>query len=582
MTARIIRRTSAVLFCALLCAAWASGSPVMAQSSALARKAPLSSAIQAEISRSGTAPIIVELDAPAASSVDPSTAAKGRTSIRSLQDAVLSSALRLSASRLSSRTVKRTKIMPTIALEVSSAELERLAADPRVKTIHLDRLMEPQLAETVPLIGATNSVLVPTGNDSIVVVLDSGVWGSHKFLAGKVLGEACFSTTRTGFRTLCPNGLGSQIGPGAAAPCTVIDRCNHGTYVAGIAAGRSTSTQPERGVASGASIFAIQIFSYNTAEKKIQGFSSDNLAALDHVLDMRSSFPGKRIDAVNMSLSTPAAHSGACDSDPLAPVIGQLRAAGIATVVASGNDGSTNLIGSPGCITAAITVGASTMTDTIWEDSNLSPVVDVLAPGSVDITSSTVTYNPVNRAIMPVSLFRVSGGTSAAAPHVAGALAILRNRYPFSTVAELETLLRNTGRAITDNRPGGTLTRPRIQVQMAALALPRPTISVTGPQLAFAPNMFGGFAPASIELTIRATGGTAAWKLGAVPAWLTVSVSEGQVGVGGLNVIRISPSPAARSLGKAATATLIFFNQTVTTQTPINMTVSIKAPPSRI
>lgn len=70
------------------------------------------------------------------------------------------------------------------------------------------------------------------------------------FLAGKVLAEACFSSYPgvVSTRTLCPNGAKRQLGPAAARPCGP-EGCDHGTHVAGIAAGASTTSRSWRGIA---------------------------------------------------------------------------------------------------------------------------------------------------------------------------------------------------------------------------------------------------------------------------------------------------------------------------------------------
>ena len=126
--------------------------------------------------------------------------------------------------------------------------------------------------------------------------------------------------------------------------------CDHGTHVAGIAAGQ-TSPVGFDGVARGANIIAVQVFSRlhdstgNTpcanAERSSPcalSFTSDQMQALEYVYNLRNTL---NIAAVNMSLGG-GKHTSACDSDALKPIIDNLPAAGIATVIAAGNKGYTS------------------------------------------------------------------------------------------------------------------------------------------------------------------------------------------------------------------------------------------------
>src|SRR5439155_22771669 len=138
--------------------------------------------------------------------------------------------------------------------------LETLDAD--VKQVWDDAIVRPILADSVPLIGADQAWSAGyDGNGTTIAVLDTGVDSTHPFLAGKVIEEACYSSTVAGTSsTVCPNGLDEQIGPGSAVPCP-LDACLHGTHVAGIAAGNDmTSSQPP-GVAKAAHLMAVQVFS---------------------------------------------------------------------------------------------------------------------------------------------------------------------------------------------------------------------------------------------------------------------------------------------------------------------------------
>src|SRR5690625_7865066 len=71
---------------------------------------------------------------------------------------------------------------------------------------------------------------------------------------------------------------------------------------------------------------------------------------------------------------------------------------------------------------------------------------------------------------VPGGGYETFGGTSMAAPHVAGAWALMKQASPSASVDEVLAAFEQTGVPITDNRPGGTVTKPRIQVD-SALAL---------------------------------------------------------------------------------------------------------------
>jgi subtilisin family serine protease len=268
------------------------------------------------------------------------------------------------------RELTRFAITPGFAVTVSSAELDALAADPRVQYINYNRMVPPTLDQSVPLIGMPNAYgLGATGAGQAVVVLDTGVKSNHEFLTGKVIAEACFSNNNVaGGNTLCPNGRqGSQIGTGAANPdianCTIgsTNICDHGTHVAGIAAGFNTNRQsggPANGVAKNGNIWAIQIFTRSGSD--VGAFFSDIIHGLDHVFANMNSLPGGiKVASTNMSLGG-GLFSSTCDSSVVKPSIDNLRNAGMLSAIAAGNDGSTSQISEPGCISTAVTVGSTT------------------------------------------------------------------------------------------------------------------------------------------------------------------------------------------------------------------------------
>jgi subtilisin family serine protease len=191
----------------------------------------------------------------------------------------------------------------------------------------------------------------------------------------------------------------------------------------------------------------------------------------------------------------------------------------------------------------------------------------VLAPGTKIFSS------------VPTNRFADKNGTSMAAPHVAGAIALLRSKNPFATVSEIETALETTGLGVTDQRSGGTITKPRIRVFEAAERLPKSTISVSAQgALSFTPDLRGRYQPASVRLEVRMTGTAAAtgWHIEGVPTWLSVTGAS-TITNGGLVILTVSPTAQAANVARDTTATLKFVNDGNRSQSPVQIPVSIKA-----
>ncbi len=165
-------------------------------------------------------------------------------------------------------------------------------------------------------------------------------------------------------------------------------------------------------------------------------FFSDVGRGLERVFELRSTF---QIAAVNMSLGGQRFTSPCDAQSPLTSFIQNLRSVNIASAVASGNDGFTNAMGQPACISSAISVGNTTKSDVVNSSSNSASFLSLLAPGT-NIVSS-----------VPGNGLASFTGTSMAAPHVAGAFALLRQAKPAASVGEILSALQNTGVPITDS-----------------------------------------------------------------------------------------------------------------------------------
>jgi subtilisin family serine protease/uncharacterized protein YegP (UPF0339 family) len=406
----------------------------------------------------------------------------------------------------SHRLTRRYETVPYVALEASPAALNALTAmSADVSRVMIDEIVRPVLAQSVPIVqGQQVWAGGYDGTGTVIAVLDTGVDSTHPFLAGKVVEEACFSSTEPGIsQTFCPSGQEQQIGTGAAAPCPLGD-CLHGTHVAGIAAGFDSTGQQGAGVAKGAQIMAVQVFtqvidaaSCGGTPPCVGAFVSDVIAGLERVYTVALAGP-HQIAAVNMSLGG-SLFSAPCDGEPYKPAIDNLRAIGIASVAASGNQGYPASLASPACISTAVSVGATTKTDTVAWFSNGAPFLSLLAPGDA-ITSS-----------VPGGGFQAASGTSMAAPHVAGAWGVIKQAQPAASVTTVLNALRTTGAPIPDTRFsffGLGSTAPRIQVfdslvALGVLSSPTPVVTGLSPTSARA---------GSADLVLTVTGSNFNWQ----------------------------------------------------------------------
>jgi len=373
-----------------------------------------------------------------------------------------------------SETLRAFAHVPVMVLEVDEAGLQDLAANANIASIQPDEAVPPHLDASIPIIGADalwgEGYL---GSGQAIAILDTGVDGGHEFFTGRIVTEACFSSTYEPDQatSLCPGGVEESFDPGAGEDCPAgVDGCDHGTHVAGIAAGSGVSFS---GVAPEAEIIAVQVFSQfegsicttnGLSSPCALSYTSDQIAALDWIYSQRSTY---NIASVNMSLGG-GSYSDVCDSDTRTVAIDTLRSVDIATVVSSGNGGYRTAISAPACISSAIGVGSTSASDTVSSFSNVASILSFLAPGEA-IDSSV----PGGYASM--------SGTSMAAPHVAGGIALLRSAVPAASLDEILAALDTSGVLVNDSRSGGVVTgMPRIDLEAALQELlPEPTPTPT-------------------------------------------------------------------------------------------------------
>lgn len=173
------------------------------------------------------------------------------------------------------------------------------------------------------------------------------------------------------------------------------DDDGHGTHVAGII-GAANNTIGVVGVGPKIDLYAVKVLDRNGS-----GYLSDVIEGLDWAVQ-------NKIQVVNMSLGTSSNVQSFYDA------VKRVRAAGIVQVVAAGNSGGSVIY--PAAYSEVIAVSATGNTDTIASWSSRGPEVDLAAPG-VNIYS---TYKG--------QTYQTLSGTSMAAPHVAGAAALVLTR----------------------------------------------------------------------------------------------------------------------------------------------------------
>ncbi len=245
------------------------------------------------------------------------------------------------------------------------------------------------------------------------------------------------------------------------------DGHGHGTHVAGTVASSTF------GVAKAARIVAVRVLN-----DEGEGTTEQVVAGIDWVTRH-----AVRPAVVNMSLGS--------DPDPVldAAVAGSV-AAGLTYTVAAGNQSIDADGHSPARVPSAITVGASDRGDVQASFSNYGPLVDLYAPG-VDITS---VWNVVDMGGLGTDM----SGTSMAAPHAAGAVALYLSSHPTATPAQVAAALTSAATAgslhelgqgspdrllytgTVPNRPRGPLFASPAPVPFEGVGTVEAPITVTG------------------------------------------------------------------------------------------------------
>jgi len=322
--------------------------------------------------------------------------------------------------------------------EMTPSDAVEIESDPAVAAVVPDEPIE-LMAEPVPtgvmrINGSANTIASIDGLDSRVdadiAIVDTGIDPSHPDLnvAG---GYNCTSTDRTAW----------QDGQG------------HGTHVAGTAAALDNGFGVV-GVAPGARLWAVRILN-----SRGFGYLSWYVCGLDWIAAQRDPADPSRplFEAVNMSVAKWGRDDQACgrnNADILHAAVCRVVASGVTVVAAAGNDSRSASLRVPAAYNEVITVSALADTDGLpggvggprcksWDGydeddtfanfSNYGYDVDLIAPGKC-IWST-----------LPGNLLGYLSGTSMAAPHVAGAVALYKASRPVAKPAEVQKALRYLG-----------------------------------------------------------------------------------------------------------------------------------------
>ncbi|KAH3679630.1 hypothetical protein WICMUC_000862 [Wickerhamomyces mucosus] len=188
-----------------------------------------------------------------------------------------------------------------------------------------------------------------------------------------------------------------------------IDGNGHGTHCAG------TIGSKHFGVAKKANVVAVKVLRSNGSGSMSDVVKGVEYAANSHVKAVKENAKGFKGSTANMSL-------GGGKSPSLDLAVNAAVQAGIHFAVAAGNDNADACNYSPAAAEKAVTVGASTLSDSRAYFSNYGKCVDIFGPG-LNILS---TYIGSEKSTATLS------GTSMASPHVAGLLTYYLSLQPDS------------------------------------------------------------------------------------------------------------------------------------------------------
>jgi subtilisin family serine protease len=337
-----------------------------------------------------------------------------------------------------------------MAVVVPRAQLGTLTTLPGVVRIYPSVRYRPLLDRGPAQIGAPSlwgPGLESSGQGIKIAIIDEGIDQTHPFFnpagytmpPGSPKGQTAYTTAKVIVARAFPPA--SPTWKHASKPFDP-EHSSHGTHVAGIAAGNAnTAALGTRlaGVAPRAYLGNYKALTIPTdADVGLDGNSPELVAAIEAAV-------ADGMNVINMSLGEPEIEP---NRDIVAQALGAAARAGVVSVVAAGNDFADfgrGSVSSPGSAAEAITVGAVTTSRTGADDVAASFSSSGPTPLSLRLKPEVNAPGVQIISAVPGGGWGPSSGTSMAAPHVAGAAALLLQRHPTWTPAQVKSALTQTG-----------------------------------------------------------------------------------------------------------------------------------------
>ena len=384
----------------------------------------------------------------------------------------------LGVSRVRELAVGPTLVRADRALDRAEAEqlMRAIAADPAVEYVEVDQILHPAWTPNDPSLNSqwgfvgTYGIKAPQawdlsrGNGTVIGVIDTGST-SHPDLNGNTLAGYDFITNTTtandgGGRDADASDPGDWV---TAGQCGVGEPASssswHGTHVAGTAAALTNNGTGGAGTAPEAKLVHARVLG------RCGGSTSDIADAI--VWASGGTVAGVPANAnpaevVNLSLGG----SGSCGSTMQSAINGAVSR-GTTVVIAAGNSNA-NVSGfTPANCANVVAVGSITNSGARSSFSNYGAGVDIAAPGSsIYSTLNAGTSTP------GAASYASYNGTSMAAPHVAGVVALMQAAAPSPlTPAQVESIIKSTATPFpaTPSQPiGAGILNAQAAVQAAA------------------------------------------------------------------------------------------------------------------